>query len=244
MKMGISWLGWKGPRKPEFFHHRRLWVTGLVLANLYAIPSAVALAALPAHVVGAFSGWTVVLLALLSRRFLKEDLSKRDLTHGALFVTGIAALNLLDHPGTFTMPSMEALAVISVLPVALTAGGVPSIVSRRWKTIMYGAAAGMSTGLMVVFLRLLVQKYQFMIGRYFASPFLYLYAFFALLALAALQLALKNGGMILTAAMKYSTAILTPMACAPLVFGISVSPYQWVAATVMVYAVAGLVGNR
>ena len=244
MKKGIGWLGWQGPRKPEFLYYRRLWLTGLVLANLYGIPSAVALAGLPAHVVGAFSGWTVVLLALFSHRFLNERLSARDLLHGFLFAAGIVVLNLLDKPGTAVLPSMVALAVFSLVPVALTAVGGLLIANRRWKTMAFGAAAGMSTGLMVVFLRLLVQEHQFALGRYLSSPSLYLYIFFALLALVALQLALKNGGMILTAAMKYAAAILTPMACAPLVFGIPISPYQWAAAAVMVYAVTGLVRDR
>lgn len=244
MKMGISWLGWRGPQTSIYFRSRRLWVAGLVLANLYGIPSAVALNYLPAHIVGAFSGWVVVLLVILSHRVLDEPLTRGDGVYAFLFVVGIAFLNLLDRaPGDRAVAS-SALWGISLLPVAVFALGFLRGISSRRRAVLFGAVAGISAGLMVVFLRLLVLEFRFDVARYLSSAYLYFYVFFALLSLAALQLALKNAGMILTASLKYSTNILYPFLAAALVFRTHLSWLQWALALLIVFSVVRLIRHR
>lgn len=241
MKKGISWLGWTGGKDVLYYRSRRLWLLGLILVNLYGIPSAVALRHLSAHVMGAFSGWVVVLLVCLSHRVLKEKLTRADRMYALLFVVGIVALNLLEKPVNDAVASFSVLAALSLLPLGLLSGGMSRGVSRRIRTIACGIAAGMSAGLMVIYLRLLVLEFRFSVLRYFESPWLYLYVFFALLSLVALQLAFKSGGMILTTSMKYSAAIITPFLGAVAVFPRPVNPWQWAAAALIVFAVIRLI---
>ena len=244
MKMGIPWLGWRGPKNHAFFRSRRLWLLGLILANLYGIPSAIALRHLPAHVVGAFAGWTVVLLVFLSHRILGERLTRADILNALFFVAGIVTLSLQERPVAPVRIATAILVGLCLLPIACTAGGFVKGFPNRVRAGLFSAAAGTSAGLMVIFLRLLVLRHGFALGGYLVSIHLYLYIFFALLSLAALQLALKRGGMILTAAMKYSTAIITPFLGAVLVFSLPVKPLQWTAAALVVYSVIMLFQRR
>ncbi|HDP93957.1 MAG TPA: hypothetical protein ENN40_01190 [Candidatus Aminicenantes bacterium] len=244
MKVGISWLGWRGPKTSAYFRSRRLWVAGLVLANLYGIPSAVALKYLPPHIVGAFSGWVVVLLVILSHRVLGEPLTRNDGLFAFLFVVGFVFLNLLDRAPGDTAGASSALWGISLLPVAVFGMGFARGLPKRSRAVLFGAVAGMSAGLMVVFLRLLVLEFGFDVARYFSSAYLYLYVFFALLSLAALQLALKKAGMIQTASLKYSTNILYPFLAAPLVFQTQLSWLHWALAALIVFSVVRLIRHR
>lgn len=244
MKMGISWLGWRGPKDRVFFRSRRRWVAGLILANLYGIPSAAALNHLPAHIVGAFSGWVVVLLVILSHRVLDEPLTRGDGVYAFLFVSGIVGLNLLERTTEPEVVLAPALAVLSLFPAVLLALGFIKGFSNRLRTVLFGAAAGMSAGLMVIFLRLLVLCHGFQVGRYFASVHLYLYVAFALLSLAALQLAFQRGAMILTASLKYSANILYPFLAAPLVFRTELSCLHWMLALLIVFSVVRLIRHR
>jgi len=218
MKAGIGWLRRGKTKDLAYYRLLALWVVGLIITNIYGVPSALALRHLPAHLVSVFAGWGIVVLLILSRLILREKIYRSDFIYSLLIMVGIFFLHLhrTDLPDRGF--SLSGLIVFGLIPVGLFVIGFLKIFPPPLKTAVMGSVSGLSAGVMIVALRILVQIYHYQVGRYFSSPFAYLYIGAALLSFTALQLAFKSGPMMITGPAQYSTTIVYPLIAAWLVF--------------------------
>jgi drug/metabolite transporter (DMT)-like permease len=243
-KKGIHWMGWKEKKNKTYYRYLFLWLTGFVIMNIYGVPSAVALKRLPAHITAAFAGWGIVVLVFLSGFFLKEKLFKTDYLFSFMIVLGICLLSLFENSGNETSLNIAGLAFLSVIPAVLFGIGFWRGLSKKTKTLVFAAVCGMTAGLMVVFLRLLVVEYQYRVALYFRSPNLYLYIIFALISLISLQVACKKGEMMIIGPVQYSSAIIYPMLAAFFVFQQILHPMQLVAALMICLSIVFILKKR
>lgn len=244
MKMGIGWTGWKGKRNRTFYQYLALWVTGFFIMNIYGVPSAIALKRLPPHIVTAFAGWGIVVLVFLSHFLLKEKIHKADFLFSLAIVVGIFLLHFFERPAPDSIIDIKDMIILGSLPVILFILSFSNRLSAKMKTVLFASVSGISAALMVVFLRLLVLKYRYQIPLYFDSPYLYLYIGFALLSFIALQMAIKNGPMMIIGPVQYSATILYPLPAAFLIFHRSVGLIQFLALGVIVYSIIAILKKR
>jgi hypothetical protein len=244
MKRGIGWLGHKGRKDAAWRKDLGLWIAGFLLSNSYIVPVTMALRALPPHVVAAFAGWGVVVMIALSRLWLGEKLRPSDMGYAAAMVFAIALLSLYEKPGAARPADPSWLAAATAFPFLFLPAAFSRIVGRRGRAFLFAAISGISTGLIVVFMKILVQAYGGRVAAYFRSPHLYLYLVFSLLAFISLQLAYKLDTLLWTGPVQYSAAIIYPALCSALVFGNPIRPVQISAILAVVLAVAGMLTNR
>lgn len=244
MKKGIGWIGWKGRRNKIFYSNLFLWISGFIIMNIYGIPSAIALRRLPPHIVAAFAGWGIIALIYLSHFLLKEKIFKTDYIFSLMIVTGIFFLNFFEKPDSNNIINITGMICLSTIPVILFFSGFNNRLSCKIKTLVFSSVSGMSAGLMIVSLRLLVLKYQYRIAFYFNSPYLYLYIGFALLSFIALQLACKNGPMMIIGPVQYSTNIIYPLLATLLIFNRLIDLIQFLSIGLIVYSVINILKKR
>lgn len=244
MKIGIHWMGWKGKRDRTFYKNLFLWITGFFIMNIYGVPSAVALKQLPPHIVAAFAGWGIVVLVFLSHFLLKEKILKTDFPFALLIAAGIFLLSYFERPASGTIINITGMIFLCSIPAVLFIFGFINRLSPRVKTVVFASVSGVSAGLMVVFLRLLVLKYQYKVVLYFDSPYLYLYIVFALISFIALQVAIKNGPMMMIGPVQYSGNIIYPLLATLFVFSRWVHVVQFLAVGVIVYSVVSILKKR
>ena len=241
-KKGIAWMGWKKEKTRLYYTNLSIWVTGFLVMNVYGVPSAIALKSLPPHIVAAFAGWGIVMLVFFSRIFLKEKIFKSDYFYAVAIIVGIFILGYFEpeKPAGKQVLDVLNLVLLVAVPVLLFLFALPKRLSKRLKRVFYASVSGMTAGLMVVSLRLLVMRLGYDVGLYFSSVFLYLYIFSALLSLVSLQLALKCGTMIAVGPVQYAANIIYPVFATLLVFHQPLHIIQVPAVALIVYAVVFL----
>jgi drug/metabolite transporter (DMT)-like permease len=240
-KKGIAWMGWKGPRDKPFYANLAVWLSGFIIMNAFPLPSAVALKTLPSHIVSAFAGWGIIMLVVFSFLLLKEKIYQSDLLFSLLVVLGIVMLNYFEKPTASTSspanPQGWRMAVLFAIPLVFTFTGLLKFLTVKGKTWLFAAVSGTCAGLMVITLRRLVVHFGYEIPAYLGSVYLYLYLGSALLSFIGLQLALKNGPMIVAGPVQYSTTIIYPLFAALLVFQHSIHPLQILAVALIIFGV-------
>jgi len=238
MKKGVDCFGWKGKKNRQFYTHLGTWIAGFLIMNINGVPNAIALKTLPPHIVSASAGWGIIVLIFFSAWVLKEKIFGSDFIFTGLIVVSIFLLNFFEQSNTTESPvSLSGLIVISVLPFIIMPVALFGKISKKIKTVVYAAVSGLSAGLLVVFLKMLMMTYGFQVGKFFGSIYLYLYIFFALLSLIALQLANKSGDMIVIGPVQYSSQIVYPAISTYVVFRQSLSLMQMAAMVLVIYAV-------
>ncbi len=240
-KKGVAWIGYKGKKDGSFYRNLGIWISGFLLMNLYIVPNAAALKQLEPHIVSAMAGWGVIVLVFLSQALLKERLLGSDIAFTLLIVAAIAVLNIFERPGAALdvvrfVPLVAALALpfLLVLPASM-----PSL-SRRIRGLLFACVSGLSAGLIIVTMKILVVSHGFRIAAYFASPYLYLYLVLSLGSFLALQASYKMGSMLSVGPVQYTAAILYPALCSAAVFGNHLHLIQIAAVGTVVLGVWGI----
>lgn len=244
MKKGIGWLGRKGPKDSAWRRDLGIWAAGFILSNSYVVPVTMALKSLPPHIVAAFAGWGVTVMIILSRTWLGEKLRPSDAAYTAAMVFAIALLSLYEKSGAMRAANPSWLAGAAAFPFLFLPAAFSRIVGRRERAFLLAAISGISTGLIVVFMKVLVQAYGGRVAAYFRSPHLYLYLAFSLLAFISLQCAYRLGSLLRTGPILYAASIIYPALCSALVFGNRIRLVQAAAILTIVLAVAGILRNR
>ncbi len=244
MKKGIGWLGPRVPKDAARKKDLGVWAIGFLLSNAYIVPVALALRTLPAHVVAAFAGLGVVIMVLLSRAWLGERLRRSNLPYAAVMGLAIGLLSLSTGPGTGGTGSALRLAGAALLPFLVLTAALFGRGAGRNRAMLLAAVSGISTGMIVVLMKVLVQAFGTRVGDYFGSPYFYLYIVFSLLAFLSLQFAFKLDAFLRTGPVQYGASILYPALCSVLVFGDPVRPVPAAAIAVIILAVAGLLGGH
>lgn len=91
--------------------------------------------------------------------------------------------------------------------------------------------------MMVVFLSILVLLFKYEIKLYITSLYLYMYLFFAVLSFIALQMAMKNGDMIIIGPLQYSSNIIYPIFATLFVYGNKISFFTILTILIITYSV-------
>ncbi len=248
MKKGIGWIGWKGKKELKYFRSVVLWVFGFIIMNIYALPSAIALKKLPSHIVASFAGWGIIVLVFLSYFILKEKLFYTDYLYSSLIVLGIIMLNVYEKKdiannianNIVNKANIFWMILLTTIPLVLFISGFFNNLSAKIKTVIFAAVSGISAGLMVVYLGLLIQNFGNKIIEYPKSPYLFLYMLFALLSFFSLQIAMKKGEMIIIGPVQYSMNIIYPVFASLLLFDIKFVIQQYLAITLIVYSISGI----
>ncbi len=208
--------------------------------NSYIVPNAVALKYLEPHIVSAFAGWGVVVLVFLSHSVLKESLFKSDFIFSLVIFISIISLNIFELKNDRDIVKLPYLISASLLPLFIIIPAFLKPVSKRLKTILFAGVSGISTGMIIVYIKTLVTFSGFNISRYLTSPYLYLYLFFSISAFITLQVSYKMGRMMLVGPVQYSASIIYPVLCSYFVFGNNLRLIQIASILILIYGTAGI----
>jgi len=244
MKKGIGWFGLRTPRDAVWRRALGIWSVGFLLSNAYIIPVTLALREFPPHLVAAFAGLAVIVMVLLSRAWLGERLRRSDALYVPVMALAIGLLSLSARAGAGGAGTPLRLAAAAAFPVILLSGVFVRGISGRGRAVLLAAISGISTGMIVVLMRVLVAGYGTRVGDYFGSPYLYLYLVFSLLAFLALQFAYKMDSLLRTAPVQFAASIVYPAICSILVFGNSIEPVQAAAIAAIALATLGILKGR
>ncbi len=244
-KKGISWIGWKGIKKGEYYKNLIVWISGFLLMNLYGIPSAIALRYLPPHQVSAFAGWGVIVLIFLSRLFLKDVIFRSDYFYSLLVIGGIVMLNLSGSSSEDSVISYSFITIVYIFLPALFFIFIFIIkFSSKFINILSAVVSGCTAGLMVISLKGLIGYHGYRIPEYPGSLYFYLYLLFALISFLSLQMSLKTGPVLITGQLQYSATILYPVAGSIVVFSGEISTLQIISVILIVTGVIRILKNR
>ncbi len=239
MKKGISWIGWEGKKNTAYYKNILIWISGFIIMNIYGVPSAIALKHLPAHIVAAFAGWGIIVLVLLSYFIINEKIYLTDYAFALAIIIGIILLNIFEKPyAQQQQNNIIWMIILCFFPLILFMISFIKNLSDKTKTVVFASVSGISAGLMVVFLGLLVNNYKYYVLKYFNSPYLYLYVFFALLSFFALQMALKKGAMIIIGPVQYASNIIYPLFASILIFNENIIAIQYLSIILIIYSVS------
>ncbi len=243
-KKGIAWIGFKGKKDRAFYRTLAVWIAGFLLMNLYIVPNTAALKHLPPHLVSAMAGWGVIVLVMLSVWVLQERLAFSDGMYTALIIASIAFLSFFERSAGQDIIRMTPLTAAAAFPFVVISFAVTGIAARKIRAVLFAGVSGFSTGMIIIFMKILVVNYGFTVKAYPSSIYFYLYLIFSLTAFLTLQAAYKMGTMMAVGPVQYTAAILYPVLCSAAVFGNHISIIQIVSVAVLVISVAGLLRKR
>jgi len=193
MKKGISWIGYKGRKNKPYFKDLFTWIAGFLLINIYIVPNTIALKTLDPHIVSAMAGWGVIVLVFLSKIFLEEKLFRSDYYFTLLIFISIIILNVFEYEEAGKSFNTAFLIISASLPFLLFIPAFMKAFSKKTRTLLFAAISGISTGMIIVTLKVVVSESGFLIREYFSSPYFYLYLLFSITAFISLQIAYKMG---------------------------------------------------
>ena len=243
-KKGISWIGFKGKKDRTYYRYLSTWIVGFLLMNLNIVPITMALKHLDPHIVSAMAGWGIIVMVFLSAYLLREQIHRLDFLFTFLIVLSIILLNLSEFNETGEIIARPYLLASIILPFLFLVPAVLKSFSRTTRAVLFSTVTGLSTGMIIVTMKVLVSELGFDVAGYFSSPFLYLYLLFSLTAFVTLQAAYKLGAMMVVGPIQYSTAIIYPVVCSYWVFGRQIHPLQIGAIALIVIAVVGMQRKR
>ncbi|MFW6123616.1 MAG: hypothetical protein ACOC5G_00170 [Acidobacteriota bacterium] len=238
MKSGISWINYKGEKNRTYYKNLLTWVLGFLILNSSIVPNAIALNELEPHIVSAFAGWGVIVLVFLSNIVLKEKIYKSDFIYTLVIFISILTLNIFEQKKDQTFVQIPYFISVSVFPFLMLVLTFFKKISRRLKTILFASISGISTGMIIVAIKVLANFYGLNIKLYFSSPYFYVYLFFSLAAFITLQISYKMGHMLLVGPVQYSAAIIYPAICSYFVFGNNIKIIQAVSLGFIIYGTA------
>jgi multidrug transporter EmrE-like cation transporter len=239
-KMGAPWMGWPGKKDRKFATYFLIWLCGFYVYNLSVVPMSIASKTLPPHIISSISGLGITVIILLSRLFLKERLYATDIIYSLVILAAIFILSILQEPATISHINKPALYALLLLPFLLAVPAFLKQTGSRMKTILFSLVSGISGGLMLVMMNITVNVNESSVESYLGSPYLYLWIGMAVIALIALQFAMKSGEMILIGPLQNSSNIVYPAICSYFIFGISLLWIQILAMMIIVYACAAM----
>lgn len=240
MKKGIVWTGTWRPADGAWRRAFAVWTAGFLISNLYVVPSAMALRSMNPHTVAAMAGWGVVVLVFLSRVFLREKVYRSDMAWAAVIAAAIVLLSVPGRSAAAGPPNTAALIASAGLPLLLIPAAFARAFSSRGRATVFAVLSGLSSGLIVVLLKILVDAFGYRIGAYFGSVWFYAYLFFSLAAFLSLQMAYRLESLMRTAPVQYSLAVAYPAVVFVAVYGTRLSPAEIPAVGAIVLAVIGI----
>jgi drug/metabolite transporter (DMT)-like permease len=217
-----------------------IWLAGAISNFAFVILLSVALKNGHASVVAALNGWALVAVALLSRVFLGERLSRADRAGSAAVVFGVVLVALYGGVQEATLEFDGDRVVEFVGAVSLATGALVFVSWRRawWQgATVLGTAAGVLAGLSIVLQKIFIDPVLGEDGvdlsAMLPSPWFWLYLVTSNGGFVVLQLAYPFGRAVQVAPALVSSMILVPVAGGVYCFGEGLSAMQ-IAGTVAI----------
>jgi len=210
------------------------------LINVYIVPNTIALKYLTPHLVSSMAGWGIIVMIFFSYLLLKEKLYRSDYFYTILIVVSIMFLHFFEYQESEEKVDVSVLIAVAFLPLSLLLPAILRLVPKRIKTILFAALSGISAGLIIVMMKVLVTFLGFDVPSYLASPYFYLYLFFSLAAFITLQVAYKLGQMMTVGPIQYSATIVYPALCSILIFGKHINLVQIIAISTIIFSVVAI----
>ncbi len=213
------------------------WISGLILININPLINFFALNLVPSYVINAISALTIVFTILLSAALLKEKLYASDFVYIFAITFMIAAITMKTKDVSQNMPPLSHSLFFALLPIvlfilllpfkhlvskseSLNNGSMPALINVIIPSITSGAMAGF----MVIAMKLLqLDKGQNLSISYLSSLYLYLFLLNGLISFIAIQIAYKNGSMIMIAPLQYGFTVLYPIIASLFLFPVNSS---------------------
>lgn len=205
-----------------------LWIIGLVLININPLINFFALNMVPTYIINAISALTIVFTIILSALLLKEKIFDSDIIYIIGITIMIVAITFNTKETTQIMPVFKLSLFFALLPILLFIIILPFILKLNknnslqksknsglnnfFKVIIPSATSGSMAGFMVVAMKVLqLDKGLNLNIKYFSSIYLYLFLLNGLISFIAIQIAYKNGTMIMIAPLQYGFTVLYPI---------------------------------
>ncbi len=218
-------------RKPIDFI---FWISGLILININPFVNFIALGFVPSYVINAISALTIVFTILLSATLLKEKLFGSDFIYIFAITFLIAVITLKTKDASQNMPVFSLSLIFALAPIVLFLLDLPFVhltIKGRFKSdsmmpafskvIIPSITSGAMAGFMVIAMKLLqLDKGSSLSVKYFNSIYLYLFLLNGLISFIAIQIAYKNGSMIVVAPLQYGFTVLYPVIASLFLFPI------------------------
>lgn len=216
------------------------WISGLVLININPLINFFALNLVPSYVINAISALTIVFTIILSAALLKEKLYASDFVYIFAITFMIAAITMKTKDVSQNIPPLSSCLFFALLPIILFTLLLPfrHLVSKA-KSLKYASmptlinviipsiTSGAMAGFMVIAMKLLqLDKGQNLSISYLSSLYLYLFLLNGLISFIAIQIAYKNGSMIMIAPLQYGFTVLYPIIASLFLFPVNSSLFE------------------
>ena len=94
-KKGSAWMNWRNKKNNKFISMLGIWLVGILFSYVIStIPIGAASKGLPAFIVSALSGWSILVIVYLSSVFLKEKMYSSDVIYSLAIIACIVLLSL------------------------------------------------------------------------------------------------------------------------------------------------------
>lgn len=212
------------------------WISGLILININPILNFFALKFVPSFIVNAISALTIVFTLILSFIFLKEKLFKSDWFYIiditlAIFLITFVTKDFIQNsfiPGSAIFFAFLPIGIFIFVLIfghlmskgkLFSQGSMPAFVNSMIKVIIPASTSGAMAGFMVVAMKLLqIDKGANFSILYLSSLYLYLFLLNGLISFIAIQIAYKNGSMIMIAPLQYGLTVVYPIIASLFIF--------------------------
>ena len=211
-KKGSHWMIWKGKRGKGFFIMLCVWLVGILLSyTISALPVGVASKDLPPHIISALSGWSIVVVILLSCLFLKEKLHISDMFYSLLILASTFCMGILQETAEQYTINRSCIPVLLFIPFLLLIPLFLKSTENRYKVILLSVFSGILGSMTIVFMNILVKECGNSISGVLSSAYIYVYFFSGIASVIAAQAAYRMGDVILIAPLKTSFSIIYPV---------------------------------
>jgi|GEM_PF-700220 len=221
------------------------WVTGLILININPIINFYALKYVPSYVVNSISALTIVFTIILSAFLLKEKIFSSDFIYIAAITLFIVVITFKTKDASQNMPALSSSTFFAILPIIIffifilliffttpfknkgTLNTKKQIFGKSLKAIISSSCSGAMAGFMVIAMKLLQMDRGIDLSLlYFKSIYLYLFLLNGLISFIAIQIAYKNGSMVIVAPLQYGFTVLYPVIASLFLFPVENSFFE------------------
>lgn len=243
-KKGSAWMTWKDNKNKRYTAMLFMWSLGILFSYVIsALPNGIASKFLPPHIISAVSGWGIITSVFLSFIFLKEKLYLSDIIYSIVIASSIFLMCFYTRPGGYSLDK-KYLYPLLLSPLLLLLPVFLKSTSDKLKTILLSLFSGISSGLTIVFMNLLVKESQDTIAGIIGSPNFIIYIICGLSSAIAMQAAYRYGDIILIAPLQTSLTIIYPVICSYFLLNSSITGVHLLSILIIVISCWGILKKR
>lgn len=244
-KKGSVWMAWNERKNNKFVKMLGLWLFGIILSYVIsAFPTGAASKDLPSYVISAMTGWSILIIVFFSCLFLKEKLYSSDIFYAFIIIGCIIVMSIFSNTAETLDFNFRQLYYLLFVPFIIIVPVFFKTVKNKHKTILLSIFSGISGGLVIVFMNILVKESGGSISEIISSPYIYIYFMAGIASKAAIQAAYRFGDVILITPLQTSLSIMYPIMCSYFLLNSHISAVQAVSIVLIVICCWGILKRR